>query len=169
MFLAESMEYVTTLPKHSKSESINVVGCRLSDDSSELYCTYSDRSILVWDLKDLQKIVSNRVITSHSGPIWDLDLLPFSQQSFLSASADGTVRAWNFSSEESTSSLLASVNVTDPSSDSDPTSNGVRCVKVSPDGRQFVTGDKQGNLRFVEKKKKSQKLTKTQFFDSFFS
>ena len=38
------------------------------------------------------------------------------------------------------------VDKTDPSYDC---KNGVRCLKISPDGKQLASGDRQGNIRWV--------------------
>ena len=111
---------------------------------------------------------------AHSGSIWDLDFLPSSAAQgadcFVTCGADSTVRLWGLPPHENSKNTLADdeaarkpapfkdlramavcadPHVAGGAADGAhaPTAGGVRCVKVSPDGRRVVSGDRMGNLR----------------------
>jgi WD40 repeat protein len=92
------MDYVATLPKPFDSSSLNdgvgVIGVRLNSDNTKLHCIYSDRSYIVWDLKDLKKIGLYRSFINHNAGIWSVDQNQ-QNQNLLTASVDGTLKVWN--------------------------------------------------------------------------
>jgi WD40 repeat protein len=111
---------------------------------------------------------------AHSGSIWDLDFLPSSAAHgadlFVTCGADSTVRLWGLPPHETNQNapaedeaakkdapfkdLRAMAVCVDPhvaggaaDGAQAQSSGGIRCVKVSPDGRRVVSGDRMGNLR----------------------
>lgn len=101
---------------------------------------------------------------------------PIPDGSFITCSSDDTIRVWNLNptGNETNSDLykrniyskdllkvlyidkklthLKDVELTNTSGDKQDGSgydgkNGVRCVRISPDGRQLASGDREGNIR----------------------
>ncbi|XP_059374553.1 mitogen-activated protein kinase-binding protein 1-like isoform X3 [Carassius carassius] len=68
-----------------------------------LSCVYSDHSLYVWDVRDLQKVGKVYSALYHSSCIWSVEVYPetrdgeprLSPGSFLSCSSDNTIRLWN--------------------------------------------------------------------------
>ncbi|KAI9034000.1 WD40-repeat-containing domain protein [Phycomyces nitens] len=75
------------------------------DDTKKLTAVYSDRSLYVWDIRDLQKATKYRSFMAHSDCVWGVEACPSLDQalsnshippnSFVTHSADGTIRFWN--------------------------------------------------------------------------
>ncbi|KAI4885411.1 hypothetical protein NFI96_018041 [Prochilodus magdalenae] len=70
-----------------------------------LSCVYSDHSLYVWDVQDLQRVGKLHSALYHSACVWDLQTYPESKDGppaglassgvFFSCSADSTVRMWS--------------------------------------------------------------------------
>lgn len=48
----------------------DAVGCQATADGQRIVCAYSDRSIVVWDTKDLKTVGKYRTLHSHAACIW---------------------------------------------------------------------------------------------------
>ncbi|KAH8555589.1 WD40-repeat-containing domain protein [Umbelopsis sp. PMI_123] len=111
--------------------------------SNKVTCIYSDRSLIIWDVKHLQRIAMYRSFISHSECVWGTERFPhpaaisehtnrrqhiteyesltnstLPPYTFASHSADGTVRFWNIDSGLPTSDLTMSPG-TFPSTEAD--------------------------------------------------
>ena len=89
------------------------VAITFNNVKNKLCCMYSDRTVFIWDLKKLDKLVVKRSFLNHSGNISDLHILnkPSSYEAtfFATASSDKTVRIWHiFDEDEKGVSLDAS-------------------------------------------------------------
>ncbi|KAI8370435.1 WD40-repeat-containing domain protein [Radiomyces spectabilis] len=75
----------------------------LDERTGKITVVYSDRSLYVWDVKELKKIGKYRSFISHSDCIWGVEPCPMITHgtsqippfSFATYSSDGTVRFWN--------------------------------------------------------------------------
>lgn len=74
---------------------------------------YGDRSLVVWDCANLERVTKLRCLTAHAGPVWDLAFAPCTSTSisssgssgsgqpslppgtFATVSGDSTLRLWN--------------------------------------------------------------------------
>ncbi|PHZ16393.1 WD40 repeat-like protein [Rhizopus microsporus ATCC 52813] len=74
------------------------------DDAAQRITTvYSDRSLYIWDIHDLQKIGKYRSFIFHSDCVWGVEPCPTIESegsiipanSFATFSGDGTIRIWN--------------------------------------------------------------------------
>ena len=73
----------------------------------KLAAIYSDRSLLVWDISDPHQPVQWRSATAHRGCIWDVhfvsnvgsDDCALPKETFITCSADNTIRMWNVNSK----------------------------------------------------------------------
>ena len=71
--------------------------------SQRVIAVYSDRSLYVWDIRDLKKIAKHRSFIFHSDCVWGVEPCPNIEReenaiplnSFATFSSDGTVRIWN--------------------------------------------------------------------------
>jgi WD40 repeat protein len=116
LFYADSLEYITTLPRPPPLGEANIspdqrvidvdpnstfadaVGVVLFSENQRLLTLYSDRSVFVWDIKQFGTITALRAFLHHSGPINDLKILPTSSPDltqFVTGSADKTIRFWH--------------------------------------------------------------------------
>jgi WD40 repeat protein len=138
--------------------------CKLStsDGQDRLVCLYDNKSIFVWDITNINKVGKYRSFLAHSGCVWSIDAVQnaasakakFPVGTFVTASADSTIRFWNFESYNSNENiysreLLDCVNLAADESQTSQLS-GFRVVRVSPDGRQIASGDRSGVLRVHE-------------------
>ncbi|KAI7900323.1 quinon protein alcohol dehydrogenase-like superfamily [Cokeromyces recurvatus] len=133
-------------------------------DDYKVIITYSDRSLYVWDIHDLEKIGKYRSFIFHSDCVWGVEAYPRTesseeilQNSFATFSADGTIRFWNLDNfvhtTSSTSSTLPSAeNLTQPISSNSSTSTNttnsqrrniysrelIKMLYVDPDAAEFA-------------------------------
>ncbi len=139
----------TSLPTSSNSNELypDAICCKLSADNMKVACVYSDRSLFVWDIKNIKKIGKYRSFLSHSACVWDIDVFPEEDQikqernsnsnsddrsitsvgshtpiafppgTFVTCSADSTIRFWNLEGTTNTSTstgISTSVSVALP-------------------------------------------------------
>ncbi|KAI8367338.1 hypothetical protein BD560DRAFT_399934, partial [Blakeslea trispora] len=89
-------------------------------NAHRLTCVYSDRSLYVWDIRDLKKIGKYRSFIFHSDCVWGVEPCPNIERednaiplnSFATFSGDGTVRIWNLDNpiHNSTSSSTSPIS-----------------------------------------------------------
>jgi WD40 repeat protein len=77
------------------------------ETSQRVISVYSDRSLYVWDIRDLNKIGKYRSFINHSDCVWGVEPCPNIERqqeegdnaipfnSFATFSSDGTIRIWN--------------------------------------------------------------------------
>lgn len=116
------------------------------EGKTSIFCLYSNRSVFVWDATEANSITKYRSFQAHSGCIWSIDSINgrgtrLPAGTFVTASADSTLRFWNFDSEMPRTLDCININSVDDQS------CGIRCVRVSPDGQQVASGDRTGTLR----------------------
>ncbi|CAG8472313.1 28624_t:CDS:10 [Gigaspora margarita] len=116
-------------------------------ETGKLTCIYSDRSLFIWDIKDIKKIGKYRSFLYHCDTIWGVEMIPphdsaddtsaLPENTFVTYSADSTIRFWNFDgSINSTGS-----NVTSGGSNNTTPKRNIyskECMKivyVDPDGK----------------------------------
>ncbi|KAJ3330592.1 hypothetical protein HDU76_005282 [Blyttiomyces sp. JEL0837] len=96
-----TMKYITTLPKphalgvdvaHSVGTSSgapnatypDVTSIKTDVDGDKIMCTYSDKSLFIWDVKDLKHIGKYRSFLYHSDCVWGVEMFPsFTEPSLL--------------------------------------------------------------------------------------
>ncbi|KAJ3014223.1 hypothetical protein HKX48_005290, partial [Thoreauomyces humboldtii] len=131
LFDSQTLQYVTTLPKphsldvepHKSPVGKSPMGCpdvialRIDKLNEKVTCVYNDRSLYVWDIRDVKRIGKYRSFLWHSDAIWGVETLPnvvrsparaFLEENsipsglpancFATHSFDGTVRFWNLDS-----------------------------------------------------------------------
>ncbi|PIK51406.1 putative mitogen-activated protein kinase-binding protein 1 [Apostichopus japonicus] len=189
VFSAATLYFVTSLPKphhiridvsagtdkeHIFSPMENVrypdtVATVLDNITMKLTCIYSDHSLYVWDVHDVNKIGRQWSFLYHSSCIWGVDIYPevtdgnkatLPPNTFSTCGSDNTVRIWNidplvdttiFKKNIYTNELLKIVYMKEDEDeiDSSPgeSKDGVRCVCFSPDGQMLASGDRSGNIR----------------------
>ncbi|XP_077521792.1 WD repeat domain 62 [Amblyomma americanum] len=153
----------------------HTVALCLDEMHRRLTCVYNDHSLFVWDVGDLKRIGKCHSYLFHSACIWGIENYPSSKDllppgTFLTCSSDDTIRVWNLDRAAAAGSRniycpeLLSILYMDPnltficdadfqggSSDKVDTTydgkNGVRCLCISPDGKQLASGDRTGNIR----------------------
>jgi WD40 repeat protein len=117
LFDPQSLQHIATLPKppalgcanvdegatHEKQPEsklfADVLGAEIDEPNALVLAVYSDRSFILWDIKNLAKIAIRRSNMSHSAPINDLQILPSSTPAltrFVTCGTDRTVRFWHF-------------------------------------------------------------------------
>ncbi|KAI8642645.1 hypothetical protein BD408DRAFT_416281 [Parasitella parasitica] len=126
---------------------------------------YSDRSLYVWDIRDLTKIGKYRSFIFHSDCVWGVEPCPTVERvdnaiplnSFATFSADGTIRIWNLDNpihSSSSSPLSPQQQLSRAMSPSSSTAVGahrrniysrelVKMIYADPDAAEFskVKGD----------------------------
>lgn len=114
------MKYIGALPKPEKlsrsalpsladEKKAYYPACyaiRMIPNSRNVAVVYADRSMVIWDTADLKRINVFRLLLSHRACIWDVHFLaahsgsdlsstPFPPNTFMTCSADASVRIWN--------------------------------------------------------------------------
>ncbi|RCI05190.1 mitogen-activated protein kinase binding protein 1 [Rhizopus stolonifer] len=107
----------TTDDTHVYPDAVAIV---YDDEAHRVTAVYSDRSLYIWDIHDLQKIGKYRSFIFHSDCVWGVEPCPNEENaiipthSFATFSGDGTIRIWNL--ETSVSSTSSSPqNIMSPS------------------------------------------------------
>mmetsp|Transcript_8234 Transcript_8234/g.34566 ORF Transcript_8234/g.34566 Transcript_8234/m.34566 type:complete len:1256 (-) Transcript_8234:111-3878(-) len=178
----ESLEHVADMPRPAplgatlgedavKAVFPDAVATRMTADSSHLAAYFSDGSYRLWQLEAMPKATLVHESTSHSQAVWDVQVHP-AGDSFVTCSADNTIRFWNMAevfsigTDSSVTAKTASkkeqigVIHTDPTfkqllaegaAAAEDSANGaiggVRCVCFAPDMEHIASGDRAGNVR----------------------
>ncbi|KAF9914916.1 mitogen-activated protein kinase binding protein 1 [Lobosporangium transversale] len=125
LFEPETLEYIGTLPKPSPVGTFagnmetnqqvddianpvypDVLASQYDASSGTLICICSDRSLYVWDIHDYSNPVVSKSHIFHSDCVWGAEVLPsppddgaatnpFPADTFLTYSADGSIKFWN--------------------------------------------------------------------------
>lgn len=122
--------------------------------TKRVIAVYADRSLYVWDIRDLNKIGKYRSFIFHSDCVWGAEPCPAIERediplnSFATFSADGTIRIWNLDNplHSSTSSSPLSPNIMSPSSSTAVVAHRrniysrelVKMLYVDPDAAEFA-------------------------------
>lgn len=146
-------------------------------ENMRVTCVYADHSLYQWDVHDFKRVGKTHSALYHSAAVWHIDTAqvnsssaPIPVDSFLTCSNDDTVRVWNidpnmpanryykhnmFSPELLKSfyldpdySYLCDADAVSEKSDLERR-NGVRIVKLSPNGQDLACGDRSGNLKIL--------------------
>jgi WD40 repeat protein len=124
LFEPVTLNYIGTVPKpfnlgmelelDSKPEIYpdgvfpDTLGVRVSAEGDKLCCIYSDRSMLVWEIKEEMRVSKMRSFLYHSDVVWGAEMVPaqlnadaeerhrYPDGTFATYSSDGTVRFWNW-------------------------------------------------------------------------
>ncbi|XP_024627066.1 WD repeat-containing protein 62 isoform X3 [Medicago truncatula] len=142
----------------------------------KLVVIYSDHSLYIWDIHDVNQATKCFVLVSHSSCIWDIKNLCCENMhdpslactakgcsggiSFATCSADGTIRLWDISLQSDLSkdakelknellgsSCLVSAGTFERDAVKvDLNSQEFRSLAVSSDGKHLAAGDCNGNL-----------------------
>ena len=121
-FKLETLEHLFSLPKPPTLGSYNIergvtkltassdvryadtIAITFDEANSKLASLYSDRTLFIWDLKSLNKIVVYRSFLNHCGSVNDVQLLSASSSYevsfFVTGSVDKTMRIWYFCDNE---------------------------------------------------------------------
>ncbi|KAI9245948.1 hypothetical protein EDC94DRAFT_627884 [Helicostylum pulchrum] len=141
--------------------------------SQRVVSVYSDKSLYVWDIRDLSKIGKYRSFIFHSDCVWGVEPCPNIERddnaiplnSFATFSADGTVRIWNLDTPVHTTSSTSSSPLSPPVQQNgilSPSSSTVvglhrrniysrelvKMIYVDPDAAQF--SKLRSNFEFAE-------------------
>ncbi|KAI8927578.1 hypothetical protein BC831DRAFT_451960 [Entophlyctis helioformis] len=149
-----------------------------ADNGDRLVAVYRDSSLIVWDISTPRHAFKVRSSLFHSDCVWGVEAVPGHQHgdaSFASCSADGTVRFWSLDVERSSTSghgfapeMLQILYAKPPAADEQPWRNeaaspdlveskrttsdkaGIRCIKISQDGKLLAAGDRVGTVRIYD-------------------
>lgn len=118
LFHPGTLQYISTLPMppalgcaneldlETHEDSVSATGkrfpnaCCIQVSNTKVVIAYSDRSVLVFDIRDPYNVGLCRSYLFHSGCIWDVQVAGtcssnIPANSFVTCSADNTVRVWN--------------------------------------------------------------------------
>ncbi|CAG8598342.1 10987_t:CDS:2, partial [Diversispora eburnea] len=84
----------------------DTLALKLDTETGKLTCIYSDRSLFIWDIKDVKKMGKYRSFLYHCDTIWGVEMVPdrdpnstsesiLPENTFVTYSADSTIRFWN--------------------------------------------------------------------------
>jgi WD40 repeat protein len=118
LFDPQTLQHIVTLPKPPPLGCANIqeganpnkvaaekrtyadtIGVEIDEGNNLVIAVYSDRSIIVWDIKNLAKICIKRSLMSHSAPINDVQILQNSTAAithFVTCATDSTLRFWHY-------------------------------------------------------------------------
>ncbi|KAI9276937.1 hypothetical protein BDA99DRAFT_554881 [Phascolomyces articulosus] len=113
--------------KHHTDENTyypDAIAITYDERSTKVTAVYADRSLFLWDIRDLKKIGKYRSFVYHSDCVWGVEPCPnliepvnnIPSNSFATHSADGTVRFWNLDNNIHPNSTSSSFILTSPRS-----------------------------------------------------
>ncbi|KAF9185637.1 mitogen-activated protein kinase binding protein 1 [Haplosporangium sp. Z 767] len=143
LFEQENLEYIGTLSKpppigtfegamygdvHGeetlKGVYADVLATQYDSSSGSLICIYSDRSLVVWDINDKSNATVSRSHMFHSDCVWGVEVIPtansddrghnFPPDTFVTYSADGSIKFWNLDESMSYLAPTSDVGQRDP-------------------------------------------------------
>ncbi|XP_059479943.1 mitogen-activated protein kinase-binding protein 1 [Neocloeon triangulifer] len=157
----------------------DTISIALDEINNKVISIYSDHSIYVWDVKDIKRVGKSHSFLYHSACIWGVEMYPSNDHNsdmavppgcFITCSSDNSIRFWNVDSRNQPinpafrniysdeliktiyiDNTVSSKRKADPNNTKDyDGQNGVRSVRVSPDGQQLASGDREGNIRIYD-------------------
>jgi WD40 repeat protein len=152
----------------SSATFADVISVKLFENNTRLFSLYSDKTVFIWDLTKLDRVVVSRSFLNHSASINDIQILPTSTlelTKFATASSDKTIRLWNLFhtdprklehlviknvySRDLSRIIYVSKNVNHFKARNNETDEEgcIKCIRCSPDERFIASGDVTGNLR----------------------
>ncbi|CAM9185089.1 unnamed protein product, partial [Ectocarpus fasciculatus] len=167
---------------------------RMVPNSRNVAVVYADRTMAIWDASDLKHISMFRLLLSHRACIWDIhflvagnnDLSPegsdltsavYPANTFVTCSADASIRLWNIDPKLHRYSKVkipyckdvyavidtslgdggalpfgtaADPRVYDLCTDIPDTEQPPRCMAINPNGNEFACGDRTGKIKFFD-------------------
>ena len=152
----------------SNATFADAISVKLFENNTRLFSLYSDKTVFIWDLTKLDRVVVSRSFLNHSAGINDIQILPTSSlelTKFATASSDKTIRFWNLFhtdprklehlviknvySRDLSRIIYVSKNVNHFRARNNETDEEgcIKCIRCSPDERFIASGDMAGNLR----------------------
>ncbi|XP_065343968.1 mitogen-activated protein kinase-binding protein 1 isoform X2 [Cloeon dipterum] len=156
----------------------DTIAVTLDEINNKVISIYSDHSIYVWDVKDIRRVGKSHSFLYHSACIWGVEMYPSNEHNsdmavppgcFITCSSDNSIRFWTVDSRNQpinpafrniySDELIKTIFIDNTSSKkkADPNNgkeydgqNGVRSVRVSPDGQHLASGDREGNIRIYD-------------------
>ena len=140
-FSSRTLQYISSLP--APLPSSDVAALCYHQPSAQLSVIYNDHSLVTWSLANLQQATKLWSRAHHSSAIWSLESYPGScptGSSLVTCGEDDTIRVWSLDQGPLQNCRLEchhqnSLQVGTAGSERP----GVRCVRVSPDGRHLVS------------------------------
>ncbi|KAI8139945.1 WD40-repeat-containing domain protein [Fennellomyces sp. T-0311] len=130
----------------------DVIAVTYDENAGKVTAVYADRSLFLWDIRDLKKIGKYRSFVFHSDCVWGVEPCPTSvdsnslipPNSFATHSADGTVRFWNLDNSIHPNSTSSSFVVSPRSTHSNVSSPASPIksplgIPVSPSSSSSIT------------------------------
>lgn len=152
----------------SNATFADAISVKLFENNTRLFSLYSDKTVFIWDLTKLDRVVVSRSFLNHSAGINDIQILPTSTlelTKFATASSDKTIRIWNLFhtdprklehlviknvySRDLSRIIYVSKNVNHFKARNTETDEEgcIKCIRCSPDERFIASGDVTGTLR----------------------
>ncbi|KAH8281750.1 hypothetical protein KR054_002805 [Drosophila jambulina] len=124
IFNAETLEYVTTLPRThylgvdvaqgiqinhimsvpQQAKFPDCIAMVFDEQRSKVSCVYNDHSLYIWDLRDISRVGKSHSFLYHSTCIWGVETVPYNverepsqtlpEECFVTCSSDDTIRVW---------------------------------------------------------------------------
>ncbi|KAI8099075.1 WD40-repeat-containing domain protein [Halteromyces radiatus] len=151
----------------------DVVALTYNESIAKLTAIYSDRSLYIWDVKNIKKIGKYRSFIAHSDCVWGTrsnadspaSTSNIPPNSFATFSADGTVRFWNLDHTQLSHSSSSSSPLTSPSSYSSPEPPSSLSMTSSPSSDTVTSSISTTSLSFVRKNIYSRELVRMLYVD----
>ncbi|CAO3583213.1 unnamed protein product [Absidia cylindrospora] len=157
------------------------------ESTAKLTIIYSDRSLYIWDVTNMNKIGKYRSFIAHSDCVWGIEPCPINEydntqdtrlpptpeatsyippNSFATFSADGTVRFWNLDHTQPSHSCSTSSPLGSPSSYPSPEILGGISMTPSPSSDTIVSSNSSTSLSVLRRNIYSRELIKMLYVDS---
>lgn len=143
--------------QHNEDKNVypDVIAVAYDESTCKLTAVYADRSLYVWDIRDLKKIGKYRSFISHSDCVWGVEPYPnipgksIPTFSFATHSADGTVRFWNLDytlNPTASSTINTSSNGTTSPTSPDTKSPSSSIPSLSSSTSSFTSSSHRRNI-----------------------
>lgn len=180
----QTIAHMSTIPQQPKYP--DAIALTFDETNNKLTAVYNDHSVYIWAVRDIKRVGKSHSFLYHSACIWGVEMSPKDSPlppgSFLTCSSDDTIRIWTLDRSASTpkniysnellkvvyvdqemmylkdldlSATTVPIDKTDSAYDG---RNGVRSIRLSPDGRHLASGDRAGNIRIHDTATMSEKF-----------
>ncbi|EDO32369.1 predicted protein, partial [Nematostella vectensis] len=152
----------------------DAIALSMDPKHNKVTCLYNDRSLYVWEMLDIDKIVKSFSSLYHSSGIWgikaavklaELNGSTSPYGTFLTCSSDDTVRFWDMDRGTLLWPVYNRLSVIDDiprlvyssltvknvrQASKEDQRRGIKTVAISADGKLLAVGDKIGNVRIYD-------------------